>query len=57
MNFWRSFKTNSGISLEYHLGLGDLYDEGKHRTEFGNFQLDLICKLCRFILKTLPVLL
>ena len=41
MNFGTGFKTNSGISLgvRYHLGLGDLYDEGKAQNRVLQFSL------------------
>lgn len=41
MNFGGGFKTNFGISLgvRYHLGLGDLYDEGKARNRVWQFSV------------------
>ena len=41
MNFGGGFKTDSGISLgvRYHLGLGDLYDEGKAQNRVFQFSL------------------
>ncbi|CAM3089649.1 porin family protein [Flavobacterium frigoris] len=41
MNFGGGFKTNSGISLgvRYHLGLGDLYDEGKAQNRVWQFSV------------------
>ncbi|MFV8373315.1 porin family protein [Flavobacterium sp. LB2P74] len=41
MNFGGGFKTDSGISLgvRYHLGLGDLYDEGKAQNRVLQFSL------------------
>lgn len=41
MNFGAGFKTNSGISLgmRYHLGLGDLYDEGKAQNRVWQFSV------------------
>ena len=41
MNFGGGFKTNSGISLgvRYHLGLGDLYDEGKAQNRVWHFSV------------------
>ena len=43
MNFGGGFKTNSGISLgvRYHLGLGDLYDEGKAQNRVLQFSLGI----------------
>jgi hypothetical protein len=40
-NFGGGFKTDSGISLgvRYHLGLGDLYDEGKAQNRVLQFSL------------------
>ena len=40
-NFGGGFKTNSGISLSarYHLGLGDLYDEGKAQNRVWQFSI------------------
>ena len=41
LNFGGGFKTNSGISLSarYHLGLGDLYDEGKAQNRVWQFSV------------------
>lgn len=41
MNFGGGFKTNSGISLgvRYHLGLGDLYDQGKAQNRVWQFSV------------------
>lgn len=41
MNFGGGFKTDSGISLgvRYHLGLGDLYDQGKAQNRVWQFSL------------------
>ncbi|MFV5701307.1 porin family protein [Flavobacterium sp. XS2P12] len=41
MNFGGGFKTDSGISLgvRYHLGLGDLYDDGKAKNRVWQFSL------------------
>jgi hypothetical protein len=41
MNFGGGFKTNSGVSLgvRYHLGLGDLYDEGKAHNRVWQFSV------------------
>ena len=41
MNFGGGFKTDSGISfgVRYHLGLGDLYDEGKAKNRVLQFSL------------------
>ena len=41
MNFGGGFKTDSGITLgvRYHLGLGDLYDEGKAQNRVLQFSL------------------
>lgn len=41
MNFGGGFKTDSGISLgvRYHLGLGDLYDEGKAYNRVWHFSI------------------
>lgn len=41
MNFGGGFKTDSGISLgvRYHLGLGDLYDDGKAHNRVLQFSL------------------
>jgi hypothetical protein len=41
VNFGGGFKTDSGISLgvRYHLGLGDLYDEGKAQNRVLQFSL------------------
>ena len=41
VNFGGGFKTDSGISLgvRYHLGLGDLYDEGKAQNRVFQFSL------------------
>ena len=41
LNFGGGFKTDSGISLgvRYHLGLGDLYDEGKAQNRVLQFSL------------------
>ena len=41
LNFGGGFKTDSGISLgvRYHLGLGDLYDEGKAKNRVLQFSL------------------
>ncbi|MDP3682200.1 MAG: porin family protein [Flavobacterium sp.] len=41
MNFGGGFKTDSGISfgVRYHLGLGDLYDEGKAQNRVLQFSL------------------
>lgn len=41
INFGAGFKTDSGISLgvRYHLGLGDLYDEGKAQNRVLQFSL------------------
>jgi hypothetical protein len=41
INFGGGFKTDSGISLgvRYHLGLGDLYDEGKAQNRVLQFSL------------------
>jgi hypothetical protein len=41
INFGGGFKTNSGISLgvRYHLGLGDLYDEGKAQNRVWQFSV------------------
>ena len=41
VNFGGGFKTDSGISLgvRYHLGLGDLYDEGKAQNRVWQFSL------------------
>ena len=43
MNFGGGFKTDSGISLgvRYHLGLGDLYDEGKAQNRVLQFSLGI----------------
>ena len=43
MNFGGGFKTDSGISLgvRYHLGLGDLYDDGKAQNRVLQFSLGL----------------
>lgn len=40
-NFGGGFKTNSGISLgvRYHLGLGDIYDEGSPQNRVWQFSL------------------
>lgn len=41
MNFGGGFKTNSGVSLgvRYHLGLGDIYDEGSPQNRVWQFSL------------------
>lgn len=41
MDFGGGFKTNSGISLgvRYHLGLGDLYDQGKAQNRVWQFSV------------------
>ena len=41
INFGGGFKTDSGISLgvRYHLGLGDLYDEGKAQNRVWQFSV------------------
>ncbi|RDI55019.1 porin family protein [Flavobacterium glaciei] len=41
MNFGGGFKTDSGVSLgvRYHLGLGDLYDDGKAQNRVLQFSL------------------
>lgn len=41
LNFGGGFKTDSGISLgaRYHLGLGDLYDEGKAYNRVWHFSI------------------
>lgn len=41
MNFGGGFKTDSGISLgvRYHLGLGDLYDQGKAHNRVWQFSI------------------
>jgi len=41
VNFGGGFKTNSGISLglRYHLGLGDIYDEGNPKNRVWQFSL------------------
>lgn len=41
MNFGGGFKTDSGVSLgvRYHLGLGDLYDEGKAQNRVWQFSV------------------
>jgi opacity protein-like surface antigen len=41
MNFGGGFKTDSGISLgvRYHLGLGDLYDQGKSHNRVWQFSM------------------
>jgi len=41
MNFGGGFKTDSGITLgvRYHLGLGDLYDQGKAQNRVWQFSL------------------
>ncbi|TRX01553.1 porin family protein [Flavobacterium gawalongense] len=41
LNFGGGFKTDSGISLgvRYHLGLGDLYDEGKAQNRVWQFSI------------------
>jgi len=41
MNFGGGFKTDSGISLgvRYHLGLGDLYDQGKAHNRVWQFSV------------------
>lgn len=41
VNFGGGFKTNSGVSLgvRYHLGLGDLYDEGKAKNSVWQFSV------------------
>lgn len=41
VNFGGGFKTNSGISLgvRYHLGLGDIYDEGSPKNRVWQFSL------------------
>lgn len=41
MNFGGGFKTDSGISLgvRYHLGLGDLYNEGRAQNRVLQFSL------------------
>lgn len=42
VNFGGGFKTNSGISLgvRYHLGLGDIYDEGSPKNRVWQFSLE-----------------
>jgi hypothetical protein len=46
MNFGGGFKTDSGISLgvRYHLGLGDLYDQGRSHNRVWQFSVGLTCK-------------
>lgn len=41
VNFGGGFKTDSGISLgvQYHLGLGDLYDQGKAQNRVWQFSI------------------
>ena len=41
VNFGGGFKTNSGVSLgvRYHLGLGDIYDEGSPKNRVWQFSL------------------
>ena len=41
INFGGGFKTDSGISLgvRYHLGLGDLYDDGKAKNRVWQFSI------------------
>lgn len=41
VNFGAGIKTNSGVSLgvRYHLGLGDIYDEGKPKNRVWQFTL------------------
>ena len=41
VNFGGGFKTNSGVSLgvRYHLGLGDIYDEGARKNRVWMFSL------------------
>jgi hypothetical protein len=41
MNFGAGFKTDSGISFgaRYHLGLGDLYDNGKAYNRVWQFSI------------------
>ncbi len=41
VNFGGGFKTDSGVSfgLRYHLGLGDIYDEGKPKNRVWQFSL------------------
>ncbi|MBF8150442.1 PorT family protein [Winogradskyella sp. F6397] len=41
MNFGGGFKTDSGVSLgvRYHLGLGDIYDEGSPKNRVWQFSL------------------
>lgn len=41
LNFGGGFKTDSGISLgvRYHLGLGDLYDQGKAQNRVWHFSI------------------
>ncbi len=41
VNFGGGFKTNSGISLgvRYHLGLGDIYDEGSPKNRMWQFSI------------------
>jgi hypothetical protein len=43
MNFGGGFKTDSGISLgvRYHLGLGDLYDQGRSHNRVWQFSVGL----------------
>jgi hypothetical protein len=44
VNFGAGFKTDGGISLEYHLGLGDLYDTNDkafNRSTTVLFRIDL----------------
>lgn len=41
VNFGGGFKTNTGITLgvRYHLGLGDIYDEGNPKNRVWNFSI------------------
>ena len=41
VNFGGGFKTNSGVSIgvRYHLGFGDIYDEGSPKNRVWNFSL------------------
>ncbi len=41
VNFGSGFKTDSGVSfgVRYHLGLGDIYDEGKPKNRVWQFSL------------------
>ena len=41
VNFGGGFKTNTGITLgvRYHLGLGDIYDEGSPKNRVWNFSI------------------